>query len=241
VFSGTVPGGGIDGHDISGSASFAISGSNLLITLTNTLTTAVGFQDQILQGVVWQQIGIGTLTTVSAIASNVVNSSSYNGPLGDVGGEWAYKIGAPSPALGSADRQIYGAGTYGGGDPNGTNPVFFPKTSVNNLGGPTNPDGAQYGIISANTSNPSSIGGFEFPPNGNDPDANGLVRDQILFTLGLSDDFKTGQDTYAYSFDNVALFFGTSPGGVVPIPPTALLLGGGLLGLCLLGYRRRKS
>jgi hypothetical protein len=56
---------------------------------------------------------------------------------------------------------------------------------------------------------------------------------EVLFTLdftGLTDDTRV---------ENVVMSFGTTEGRNVPIPPSAFLMGSGLLGLLGLGWRRK--
>jgi hypothetical protein len=52
---------------------------------------------------------------------------------------------------------------------------------------------------------------------------------------------QTLWDTDRTEFDNISLTTQCTPSSAVPIPPTALLLGSGLLGLVGLGWRRKKT
>jgi hypothetical protein len=69
---------------------------------------------------------------------------------------------------------------------------------------------------------------------GNDPHTPFLAGD-VSFTLDIPGvNCSTGVQYVLFSY-------GTTPSGVVPIPPSALLMGSGLLGLGLVGWRRKKD
>jgi LPXTG-motif cell wall-anchored protein len=60
----------------------------------------------------------------------------------------------------------------------------------------------------------------------------------MTFTFSLDPSLTT------ISLDNVTFHYSSNLDGTnlaVPLPPTALLLGSGLVGLALLGYRRKKK
>ena len=94
---------------------------------------------------------------------------------------------------------------------------FPPLTGIN-------VDGSDYGIV-ASFATGTHIPASSFP----------LVADEVIFHLTLpSADLIT--------IDQVTFQYGTSlsePHTTVPLPPSALLMGSGLLGLGLVGWRRK--
>ncbi|MDH4100783.1 MAG: PEP-CTERM sorting domain-containing protein [Nitrospirota bacterium] len=223
---------GTNGSNLSAAATFAASGTNLIVTLTNTSTSDVLVPADILTAVFFTVAGDPTLTPVSALlnAGSTVHFGPVNG--GNVGGEWQYKnhlSGAP----GGANEGISSSGL---------SPLF---SSANfggaNLQGPEGLDGLQYGITSAgdNTAvgNAAVTGQFA------------LIQSSVVFTLsGL----PIGFDPFA-GISNVSFQYGTAltepniPGRrppqeiPVPEPGTIMLLGGGLLGMAFYGKRRMRK
>lgn len=214
----------------SASAMFDTSGSNLLVTLTNTSSADALVPVDILTGVFFTLSGDPTLTRVSAVLAGG-STVLFGGtdPGGVVGGEWAYNDGIGGP--GGADEGISssGLGLFGPGD-------RFPG---NNLQGPTSPDGLQYGITSA--------GDDDTTGNAAVTGSNALIQNAVVFTLsGLPGGFNP---SVLGSITNVSFQYGTAlnepnipgdpvnPGNPVPEPSTVLLLGSGLAAL----YWRRKK
>lgn len=206
----------------SAQASFEISGSNLVVTLTNTATHDVLTSSQLLTGVFWSVSGgplsLGRVSALlnagSSIVGNVPSPSVDPMPNG-VGGEWAY-VGGLSGAPGGNAYGISasGFGLFGPGD-------RFPGL---NLQGPTSPDGAQYGLTSAGDNPATGNGGLL-----NDA----LIKNSVVFTLsGLPQGFSLNQ------ISNVWVQYGTDlsePSFPTPGSVTLLALAGAV------AARRRRA
>lgn len=217
---------GVSGS-LSASVTFAQSGNNLVVTLTNTSTADVTKSAEVLTAVFFDVAGSLSLTRVSAVVaagSGVFTvPSGAAGPVGangNVGGEWsalANLSGAPSNAkygISSSGLDLFGPGNR------------FDTTQ--NLQGPTSPDGIQYGITSA--------GDNLTTQQGNGLQGENLIKNSVVFTFsGITGTFDFGR------ISNVSFQYGTSLGsepnipGVVPTPGAVALLAGAGLAL-----RRRR-
>jgi hypothetical protein len=211
---------------LSAEVTFAQSGTDLIVTLSNLSSFDVQLPSEVLTAVFFTLAGDPTLTPTSAILSfgSVVLFGGTD-PGGGVGGEWAYKnhlLGAPF----GADEGISSAGfgLFGPGD-------RFPGS---NLQGPANPDGLQYGITSP----------VDNPATGNRAvtGANALIKHSVVFTLsGL----PTSYVLSPASITAVSFQYGTAlpprdpnvPGVFIPEPNSFALTALGLLALAL--QRRR--
>jgi hypothetical protein len=151
---------------------------------------------------------------------------------GVVGGEWTYESGISyQGALQGISSS--GLGIFGPGD-------RFPGA---NLAGPLDPDGLQYGLLSAGDNTATGNGGVL----GSD----GLIKNSVIFTLGslpVTFDLFTGISNVVFQY-GTALdephFSGTCtsncspPSAPVPEPGGIALPGGALAGFGLLRYRRK--
>lgn len=200
---------------------FAVSGSNLLVTLTNTGPNDVLVPADVLTAVFFDVSGQSlALTPVSGyLAGGSVVYYDPNGqpPGGDIGGEWAYRSGINNgPTSASYGISSVGLDIFGPGD-------LFPGA---NLSGPTSPDGLQYGLLPAADDPMTGNGGVT--------GSGGLINNSVVMTLsGLPDNFDLGR------IGNVYFLYGTSidEGGFTPTPGAAVLAG--VAGIAL-GLRRRR-
>jgi hypothetical protein len=200
----------------SASVVFHVSGSNLVVTLSNDSLLDAMVPTDVLTGVFFDISG-GALAL--GRTSAVLNAGSFvnfgiTDPGNVVGGEWAY-LGGLSGAPYGADYGISsaGLGLFGPGD-------RFPG---NDLAPPASPDGLNYGV--------TTLG--DNPLTGNAPMTGGvpLIQNSVVFTLsGLPGGF----DPFA-SIGNVSFQYGTALDEpnvpvLIPAPGAAALLtlGGGL-------------
>jgi PEP-CTERM motif len=208
----------VGGNAVTASASFAISGTTLTLTLTNTSpSNALEAPTNTLSGLSFLINGSApALTPVSAISPNtIVGSANCNvNPCGgsnvNVGGEWGYQQNfGGKEAVGSAGYITTGIpgnlGNFNGVD----------------LQSPTSLDGIQFGILSA--SHGALNGGFT---------GQALIEDRVVLTLTVPSGTTEGQIgsvSFLYGTQPDATIPGT-PGIPVPEPATLALLGAALLG-----------
>lgn len=215
---------GSSGH-LSATALFETSGNSLIVTLTNTSPADVLAPEDVLTAVFFDiQGSVSSLKPTSAVLgshSSVLFGTT--GPNGSVGGEWAFvstyskESGLTRCGISSSGLDIFGPHD------------LFPGE---NLAGPASPAGLEYGITSAGDN----------PATGNPPvrGKNALIQNQVVFTLeGLPTLFDP-----ALHIRNVFWQYGTSPSepqlvGTVTPEPTAGMMLGLLLGIVVIGTRRR--
>ena len=218
---------------LAASATFETSGTNLIVTLTNTSSADVLVPTDVLTAVFFNITGDPSLTPVSALICGtcVVLFAPAGGSGPAVGGEWAYNpdLGSPGgPGAGDHGVSSAGFGLFGPGD-------RFPGA---NLQGPASPGGLQYGITSAG----------DDPATGNTPvtGTNALIKNSVVFTLsGLPGGFDPSTGIldvffqYGTSLEDPH-FPGNPPPAPLPVPePASLgLVGFGLVALRLLRRRR---
>lgn len=159
------------------SATFAVSGSNLIVTLTNTGTADVLVPTDVLTGVFFNRAGAAlTLGRVSAVVaagsslSGTLPGTPTNPPPDGIGGEWSYNTVSGPHGTGYGISSS-GLGLFGAGD-------TFPGL---NLQGPPSPDGVQYGLVTAGDNPLTGNGGIL---------GNAFIKNSAVFTLsGLPGDF----------------------------------------------------
>lgn len=222
---------GGNNNPISASVTFTISGSNLLVLLTNTETTPTFTPSDVLSSVVWTMSPNTTLTPVSAVLGTGSSMQFYTGgtpitPTTNIGGEYAYNT-TFSGGLAGFNHGISSSGftgTFGAG-----NPHFGPD----NLVGPPNVDGLNFGLVG-----PGSLAGA----NGGVTGSDGLVQSSVLFTLaGLGSGFSLDAITGVRFLYGTVLEEPSFDGAIIPLPPIAMSGIGTLLGLgAMAGFRRRR-
>jgi hypothetical protein len=151
---------------LSASVEFDIVGTDLIVTLTNTSTADVLAPGDVLTAVFFNLDGDPALSRDSAVlnASTVFYDSDGQPAGGVVGGEWAYLNGLTQYGA-NAGISSSGFGLFGPSN-------VFPGA---NLAGPVEPDGVQYGLLSAGDDINTGNGGI----TGSD----GLIRNSVTFTL----------------------------------------------------------
>lgn len=202
--------------------------NTLTLTLTNTSTQAVTAPAQLLSAIFWNSSTILTpgeaaLTSGSGwvnpqdVALNVSGNYSYNGALRQTGVD---------PAPTNQGVSAAGIGLFGNGN--------FPGT-------PVPADGDAYSILPQ-----AGIAGKGNAFNNKYP----LARNSMTFTFSTTANAITIDDVifhYSSGYEGVnlaAVMPSSGSGGnqpQAPLPPTAFLLGSGLLGLGLLGLRKKRQ
>ncbi len=230
---------GATGASLKASAEFDVVAGNLQVALSNIGGDVLAPSD-ILTGMFFTGAGIapGGLTPLSAIiaaGSSVVfpGAADVLPVAGNVGGEWEYKGGVPTPAIHTGNQGIGSSGL----DHFGSTPNFGGP----NLDGPTAVDGLQYGLTSLvddlNTGNKKVKGKEPF------------VRHSVVFLFtGLAGGFNPMTDIsnvsfqYGTAFGEPALTSLTpTPQSVVPEPTSVALFGIGMVCCAAYRIRRRKK
>jgi hypothetical protein len=208
---------------LAASVTFDISGSSLLVTLTNTSTGDPSAPGDILTGVIFSIPGNPLLNVTTGSAQLSSGSTVIHGPVpatgpgGVVGGEWAYTNSLAGAFVGQ--QSIYSSGYFNG------NATF----SGSNLQGPASVDGVQYGITTL----------FDLPGNDNGGiQSVGLIQNSVNFVLpGLPAGFILSD------ISNVSFQYGTGLNETnVPVsePSTLFLLGCALIGIALFARKFKK-
>src|SRR5262245_26548525 len=152
---------------LSANLTVTTSGSNLIMTLTNTSLGDPSAPSDVLTAVFFDIAGV-TLTPVSAQICATC-SMTYGGktdPNRSVGGEWAY-LNSPGLAYTASNGiSATGLGLFGPGN-------LFGGT---NLNGPVSPNGISYGITTRTDSTANNNGGLANEP---------LIRESDIYTFSV--------------------------------------------------------
>ncbi|HTM54071.1 MAG TPA: XDD4 family exosortase-dependent surface protein [Pirellulales bacterium] len=208
----------------SASVTFSMSGSDLVVDLSNTSLSDALVPTDILTGVFFEIVGNPLLGTISAKVP--VGNEVYDGGTntiitpGDrvVGGEWAYKNSIVAVPPNNEGISSSGLTIFGSGD-------LFPGPD---LEPPPSPDGVQYGITTAGDNLLTGNGGIT---------GTGLIKSAVQFKLsgfvGEPDALIAGAYfQYGTSLDEPGF-----QGGDIPEPTSVALLAIGMA--TIVACRRR--
>jgi hypothetical protein len=207
-------------HDFAASATFTLDpGSDTLtLTLTNASTQAVTDPAQLVSAIFWN-----STTPLTPGSAALTSGSAWVNPSNvtlNIGGNYSYKDAlrqtGTDPAPTNQGVSAVGIGLFGDGNFGGL-PVPVDGDAYDLL--------PQLGIAAGHTSPFAN----KYP----------LAKNSMTFTFSTSADSITIEDVifhYSSAYSGVNL-----PGDQVPLPPTAFLLGSGLVGMGLLGFRSKRK
>jgi len=209
----------VNGQPTSSSADFVFSTGQVVVTLNNLIPDIANVGQGISDFgfVLSNTTAAATLDSSTGVERNVASNHSWTSP-GSAATGWSLTSGFNLALLGNqftSSQGTAGIGYY----LNVLGTAIGPKHLIigpDTAGHPGFYDNAGGSIAGNNAHNP-----FLFGP--------------VSFNLSIP---GVNANTHV---DYVLFSYGTTPGGQVPIPPSVLLLGSGLLGLVGLGWRRKKT
>jgi hypothetical protein len=218
----------IEGYEYADSATFSltsgISYNTLTLVLTNTSSQAAPAPAQALSAVFWN-----SATVLSPFSAALTSGSTWVNPKNvelNIGGNYRYDGALPL------------TGDYHAPANQGVSGVGINLFGKGNFGGtPAKTDGDAYDILPQKGIAEKSTNNFDkkYP----------LANDSMTFTFHTgAASLDIGGVTFHYSsaYEGLNLTVPDVPNPpAVPIPPTAFLLGSGLLGLGLIRFRRREK
>jgi hypothetical protein len=205
---------------LSASADFSLSGNTLTVTLTNTSTADVLVPTDVLTGVYFN-----TSHTLTPVSASLNGSSVVYGSISNVGDGWGYATGV------SADGENSAIGASGA----------VIGLGHSNFSGANNAlGGLDYGILSAGDDPATGNTGV----TGHGP----LIKNSVQFTFTVGSGFSLSElgnsVVFQYGTQLTETHFGsggpTPDVAVVPVPPTAILLGIGVALVPLMGISSRR-
>lgn len=218
------------------------AGPYLKIVLTNTTNAATPLgpgtptDSDVLSAVFWTSATFipQTLTTPIPTPSGSATGTVVDGSLPSgttLSNFWGYghtasnglPFGFGTTTAGNQGVSAVGLGLGLLPGATGFTPLATPLQNANNI------DGIDYTLVGTGT--------LFNPPNAGHVAANSgpFVEPSVEVHLYLP------AGTESYSFTDPEAWWGTASGNQVPIPPSVLLMGSGLLGLGLVGWRRRSQ
>ena len=212
---------------LSASVIFDTSGSDLLVTLTNTSTADVRRPTDVLTGLFFDLAGNPSLTATSVIlgpGSKVYKNNVDISPgSGVISGEYCYLGGGPTLIYDAEyGLSAVGYGMFGGAH-------NFPG---GNVGGQANPPGGlDFGLSSAGDDPSTHNGGAN----------RALVKNSVIFKLGgLPAGFDPANDVSQVTFQYATSFSEGHISAFVPEPATATLLAVSAVALAVRRRPRRR-
>jgi len=173
---------------------------------------------------IWNGATLTFFTNWGPPNTNVLGATTADLFITSFGNTWAIHMNTGGAAMGTFTANVYANPTFN------TTQFYFGATGYTYAGlyNGTNL------IPALATSTPTSSTSLIWTQLGGDPN--------FSVAVNLASLFGSGFDPGSFSFVWAGATCGNDTiSGAVPIPPTALLLGSGLLGLGLLGLRRRKK
>jgi hypothetical protein len=206
LFQGSAPA-SIQFSGLSGSlaatADFSLTGSTLMVTLSNTSSADVLVPGDVLMAVLFNTTSVLTPVSASLNGSTVY----YASIVGNVGEGWEYKSGISAQGMNSGISGSGLGGTFDSASPNFFSPAQPPL------------DGVNYGILSAGDNSATGNGGV----TGGGP----LIKNSIEFTLTAAAGFSLSElgdkVVFQYGTNLTEPSFDGTVDGTVPEPASVVV------------------